>query len=391
MSEYISAIKELNSVEFDRDNFGGTTGYRIGSIINGFHSVTSGLTEDIDTYNRLKQKISDAQSAFDEAVAGGANKKKLELLAESLQGAKDDYEGFFEAIKKNSKALGAYLGSLDGAKGSLKGFREYCKANSIELQQFSIKSKAATLALKGLSVAGSALLSLGVSLVISALINGIISLATHTKRVRQEAEAAADTYRDQTESLSAYQAEVKSINDSLSSGTLSTEETYDARQRLVEIQREMLSTYGAEASSLDLLAMSADEAAEAFHRLAVKQAETFLKDNAEGFSDAKQAMEQITEREMVFRGTSKPKLDDRTRNAIARAGEGLDAIKLEDTGAVIEVELYANASDMEEQMDTFKNRLEQLGVGLSNIKVAGTTGGAYSNLEDTIDEIIDKA
>jgi len=153
----------------------------------------------------------------------------------------------------------------------------------------------------------------------------------------------------------------------------------------------MLSTYGAEASSLDLLTMSADEAAEAFHRLAAKQAETFLKDNAEGFSDAKQAMEQIIERRMVFRGASQPKLDDRTRNAIARAGEGLDAIKLEDTGAVIKVKFQANASDMEEQMTTFKKRLEQLGVDFSNIDVANTVGRAYSNLGDTLDEIIDKA
>lgn len=100
ISEYVSAIRDINKVGVAPDNIFDTIGWRIDSFAKGIHSVTSGLTGDIDTYNQLKQKLDKAQSAFDKETASGSNKETLDRFAESLQNTKDVDKEFSEAIKK---------------------------------------------------------------------------------------------------------------------------------------------------------------------------------------------------------------------------------------------------------------------------------------------------
>lgn len=127
ITEYISAIKELNNAGGQTANIFDTVGGRLANVFTSVRGVASGLTDDINAYNRINQKISETKGALDQAVTNGADPKELELFTKSWQSAKDTGTEFMEAIEKNNKALSGYFKSLNGASASWAGFREYCK------------------------------------------------------------------------------------------------------------------------------------------------------------------------------------------------------------------------------------------------------------------------
>lgn len=359
----------------------GATG--IQQAIKGTNSL---ISTDLDTstdkwalkMSVLNQSIEDISARFKAAQASGQNffssvytafKNPMGVYEDAISNynALDDnmsasdlnewingYSGLDDAVK-------GYLRTLNGGKATLSGFIQYCKANGIALSGMSLKAKAATIAVKGLGIALNTAFSVGVGLLINFAISKISEFANRAETIREEAVSASEEYESAASSLSSYKSEIASLNESLASNSLSTEEAYEARSRLLEIQGELQSAYGAEANSINLVTMSADEAAAALDNLAVSQAKAFLRDNAEGIEDAKKEMD--TSWTTHF---AKADVDDNTLSKLESAAKKA-GVEFSKSDGFIKLSVDADAESAAATLEEFKAEAEASGIDLGEI------------------------
>lgn len=250
----------------------------------------------------------------------------------------------------------------------MAGFKNYCKANSAALKEMSLSAKAAGVAVKGLGVVLNVAASVGIGLLISALTSLVVSLATAGETLRENTLTASSEYKDTASSLSSYKAEVESLNASLASNTLSEQEAYEARSRLLEIQDSLKSSYGAEASGLNLITMSAEEAATAIEKLAVAEAQAFLYENSNGILQAKRNMGEA-KRTIGFSGAD---FDDYSLGKLEKIASGL-GIELNDNGGQMALSITADVTDAHSAFQEFKTQAEAQGINLGDIRSGAVT------------------
>lgn len=209
------------------------------------------------------------------------------------------------------------------------------------------------------------MLGIGVGMVISFLISELTELANKSETLREDTASASSEYKDAASSLSSYKSEIAGLNESLASNSLSTEEAHEARSRLLAIQGELQSAYGAEASSINLVTMSADEAAAALDKLAASQAKAFLRDNAKGIEDAKEEMS-VSWQQRVISSTH----DENEVSKFKAAAEaaGIDVSK---DGAFLKISIDADAEKASAALQEFKAEAEARGINLGEFKYEG--------------------
>lgn len=128
---------------------------------------------------------------------------------------------------------------------------------------------------------------------LTGLVVGVKLYNEHIQEAIEKTNKAGEVYREQTSSLVAYEQEVLSLKESLASNTLSQQEEYNAKERLLEIQDDLINSYAFERGELDLLAMSADRVAAAFDGMTASMANKELVTNASAISRAIKEMEEI--------------------------------------------------------------------------------------------------
>ena len=143
-----------------------------------------------------------------------------------------------------------------------------------------------------------------------------------------------------------------------------------------------MSSYGAEASQLNLVAMSADEAAAAMERLAKAEAEKFLRENAEGIEDARVVMERETTRGVSF---SRKNLND-YQYAKLRDIANANGITLKsNTSDQSMLTFTADTKDAYDILQKFREDAEAQGINLGDIEI-----GNGKSLDDAVVGLQDK-
>ena len=361
----------------------------IGAGGKGFFAVKSGITSTIDAYNQmakesrgLKGKYSTFQSTL------GGNDELTQKSKKAYDDALSAQKSFIENTKKNNKYLGSEFERAfnSGSTASLTGYKNALDSAGKSMVAFQIKAKAAAVGVKALSVAGSVLTAALSGIAIGAVISGITALVTHTERARQAAADAAQEYSQSVDSISEYKSEVASINQELSSGTLSSDEAYSKRQRLLQIQGELVSQYGAEASSLNLVSSSAEQAAAAFDKLAASQGEAYLNENKDKISEARNRMEQNFHKEtaLAWRDNGvKGDLPPEMIAALKKSIEGIDGFSFKDTGnGELTLTIDANTNAANKGLDQMQQKLKELGYDMSH--VFSESFGNSGSLEDIV-------
>lgn len=121
------------------------------------------------------------------------------------------------------------------------------------------------------TVAASTITSMIASFTISLGVDFIQKFIDAPKAIAAAASAAGNTIKNETKSINEYKDKVQDLWDVINDPNSSIEAQANARQELLNIQNELISNYGNEASLLTGVSASADAAANSFEKLAEAQ------------------------------------------------------------------------------------------------------------------------
>ena len=138
---------------------------------------------------------------------------------------------------------------------------------SIALQNYTTKSVAAKVATAAFNFA----LNAGLTMLIGFVVQGVSALINSYKNAGDAAAEAGEKMVNTTKGISDYAKEVTKLRDKLADSNTSITEQASARERLLEIQSELIDAYGVEAGNIDVLTASVDRLTGSFAELQAQQ------------------------------------------------------------------------------------------------------------------------
>lgn len=199
------------------------------------------------------------------------------------------YESLDEAQRANLATNEAYQGALSKLSA---GMQNYINAGNIAgqtaegiskgYQKMTLKAIATQAAVTALNVA----ISMGVSVAITLLINLITEWVTKNERAIETTKELTSALNDELDGIESYKQKATALTEELQNQALSSEEIYEKRKQLLEIQNEMVDKYGYEAAQIDILCGSVKDLTGYFDRLAESRAKASLAEGNAGFQAA---------------------------------------------------------------------------------------------------------
>lgn len=237
----------------------------------GYESIFSVLSEIKD----VKLSIGDEQDAA----------KKIDEITEAAKNGQSALANYMQGLDGSDVALKAYVASVDDGNYSLTGFQQFIQQHNAGLQQSTVSAYASAAAHAALNAA----LSMGLSLLISFVVSGISKLINAEKEAAEAAKEAtkdAEKLSEEFSSLDDYKKQIKELRKSLDSNNLSQSEAYDARQKLLTIQDELISKFGLEKEGINLVTGAIEDQIGAIDELEKKDAQDWVYSNQKAINDA---------------------------------------------------------------------------------------------------------
>jgi len=150
----------------------------------------------------------------------------------------------------------------------------------------TFSTKMLTAATKTLKAALNALITLAIAAAISKIIESIVKAIKAKEEARKAAIDSAKALEDENDYLDEQKQKILELRTALDSGNLSQAEAYDKRQKLLEIQDEIIKKYGKEATSINLVTGSIDKQIESLSLLSKRASENWLMTNSSQINDA---------------------------------------------------------------------------------------------------------
>jgi len=145
-------------------------------------------------------------------------------------------------------------------------------------------------ALKGL---WATLMANPILLVATAVTAGVMAWNSYKRSVEEAVAAAKEavqSWTDQNASLEEQKAKVRELHDQLNSGTLTDQEAYDAKSQLLDIQNQLIETYGKQAEGINLVSDAYESELAKLNQLTEAEAKRIINENESGFIRAKKEM-----------------------------------------------------------------------------------------------------
>lgn len=237
----------------------------------GYESIFSVLSEIKDA----KLSIGDEQDAA----------KKIDEITEAAKNGQSALANYMQGLGDDDAALKAYIASVDDGNYSLSGFQKFIQQHNAGLQKSTVGAYASAAAHAALNAA----LSMGISLLISFVVSGISKLINSEKEAAEAAKEAtkdAQKLSEEFSSLDDYKKQIKELRKSLDSNNLSQSEAYDARQKLLTIQDELISKFGLEKEGINLVTGAIEDQIGAIDELEKKDAQDWLINNQKSINEA---------------------------------------------------------------------------------------------------------
>lgn len=112
------------------------------------------------------------------------------------------------------------------------------------------------------------------------------AIKQHQQEVLDNAQQSVSDWKSQYDTLSGQIESYKSLKEQLSSSNLSEEESLSIRQQILDIQNQIVSTYGSEASGIDLVNGKLDEQIAKLQQAAQANARKTLAENSSNYNEA---------------------------------------------------------------------------------------------------------
>ena len=228
---------------------------------------------------------------FNEMLSGMLDGKVFNDMAVALELAGDEVIDLSKDMQRLSPPARKVAMDLKQASKSGKDFAVALRSNSAEVTKLGIKARASAAGVKLLKSAMATIGTMAASVAISLLINGISEWIHKNEELRQSALESSQELQSELDSIDAYADKIQSLKDSLDSGTLSTEDAYEARKELMLIQDELIEKYGDEAGSIDLLNGSLETQLALLRNLSTEQISDNVRRNEKAYANAQKYLD----------------------------------------------------------------------------------------------------
>lgn len=269
ISEISKALKDLDAqkIDFATGGLSDNLGRAKTDITAVLKLITQGSSE---TSTQLKLDLEAIQAYIDEIANNGKNSAMKQ----------------FDSLMANASAQAkVYVQQTDSAALSTTAFAE-------SQQRLAKISNTVIGGLKGI---GAGLLSMGVTLAVSAALNAVVkavyNAATAEKRYREAALDATSAVNERAQDVQNYITQIKELKEALDSGTLTENEAYETRKKLIDVQDELADKYGDELNGIDLVNGGLEEQISLLDEAAKKKANAFLTETDKDNKNNKSAIE----------------------------------------------------------------------------------------------------
>ena len=356
----IASLRE--TVQTEPDNPEGVAEAIVGTTQEAVQNVVEGIQEEISNLNDSDNSgdengdiIGDAVDAGLEA-ASGVNIEDLETRAENLRNLQDELNAteqeqrsFNASVTASNSDLANYANSVQDGTRSTAGY-----TTSL------IKAKLSAFGAAAGTAAFNAALSMGLSVAIQAAVTGIVALVNHYKDLREANLEVANEFEETSESIQTQIDKIKELQKVVEDETSTSNELYDARSDLLDIQRDIINTYGEQAKGIDLVNGKLEEEIKDLDELErLEAAKAFHKMSKDSYEHDKRALEK------------------------KHNGSG----SIDKYGVGISLSAFADDSQFKKQAEDLEEKILSLGY-----KYAGDEGStkAYTLTQVTDEEAIEK-
>lgn len=268
-------------------------GSLIGTIFGAVSSFkNAGFISTFNDPNRFSGKGFDTILSSFKSGASKREISQIETYNKLVTISASKGKEFAASLVEQNTRLGSYLSTLNGGAATVKDF-----ANS--LSKVSVVSKLAGVGMNLLATAGNMLITAVAGFAINKIIEGITWLATRQQQLMEEAQTFTSGYNESLSSIGDYESRVTQLQTSISSGTLSYEETKAARLELIDIQNQMIDQFGSEADSINLVTQAIQGQTDAWEGLRQQEYQNWL-DEVEETGQLQKAQEYLERDNSVF-------------------------------------------------------------------------------------------
>lgn len=163
---------------------------------------------------------------------------------------------------------------------------------STKQQRLSVAaSKAASIGLNLLKTTLNSIVSIGISMAISWIIEGLTSLANKSKEAEEAFKESLSEFKESTDDLLESRKNVKDLTDSYAEIALSTDDLSSRKEDLLEIQDELNNSFDDEKGKIDLLTQSYGEVTKAILEKQNAENEKYVEENENKYKAAKNKLE----------------------------------------------------------------------------------------------------
>lgn len=239
--------------------------------IENFNKFNNALNSGVGYSQAFKDHLSKSSTAIQEqAVKIQKLRIQQNILNTQRQTGKLTEEQYKDAIKTNNAQI---------------------QAITTQTGKLTLAQKASAVASKAAGTAMNVAFNMGIMLVINAIITGITYFVNREKELIEKANESSTSLKEQNQSIAEYKDKITELKDTLADETASEEDAYNARKQLVEIQDEIVSKYGLQKDSIDLVNDSLREEIALLDEVSRKEAESFIRENKKAINSAKKKIE----------------------------------------------------------------------------------------------------
>ncbi len=144
-------------------------------------------------------------------VMGNDAAAKIDAINNAMKDGQVALNGYMSGLGDTDKALQAYIASLNGGKASVAGFNSFIKTHNAGLKASGVAARIAAIGHQALNIA----MSMGLSILIQFVMEGLMKLIDYLKNVINPTEKLAEDISDLKSEIQNTESEIESINDEL--------------------------------------------------------------------------------------------------------------------------------------------------------------------------------
>lgn len=266
-------IDSINKRKLDIDNLMSSG---LVSSYSDAKKQVGGLFSYLYPKKDIKSQLIDVDTMYPKIDTSNVKEIKAEIIdmSKSVSDGKKTWQESFETLpvgKKHFAELGQQMEGQIITEEGLIAANEKARVSAIAhnnaLKQQTLGAKAATVAMKGLALAGNMIAMWAISEVVS----GIYQLATYSETLADKAQEVGSVFKESESDISSYKDKIEELQNTINDSSSSYEDVTQARKDLITIQNELIDKYGSEEGAIRNITDAIKGQSEALDDLTSKQ------------------------------------------------------------------------------------------------------------------------